>query len=129
MNERIRDRFQRAAASVLEDGETVELGTLTHTGPMFYDPMLSPLNFINSSRGKTEGRALFLTDRRVLYARTSMTGVVKEVIATWKVGSAPITIERTKRGANVIVDGEVSGLRRGTDGARDLVARAAGSAR
>jgi hypothetical protein len=128
MNERIRDRFQRAAASVLEDDETVELGTLTHTGPMFYDPMLSPLNFINSSRGKTEGRALFLTDRRVIYARTGMTGVVKDVIATWSIGAAPIKIERTKRGANVIVDGEVSGLRRGTDAARELVARASGNA-
>jgi hypothetical protein len=124
MNERIRERFQRAAAGVLEDGEAVELASLTHTGPMFYEPMLAPVNFINSARGKTEGRALFLTDRRVIYARTGMTGVVKDVIATWSVGSAPITIERAKRGAKVIVDGEVSGLRRGTDAARELVARA-----
>jgi hypothetical protein len=121
VNERVRARFQRAAVGLLEDGETVEIGILAHTGPVFYDPLLSPVNLINMLRGKTQGRVLLLTDRRVLYARTGL--------ASWPPGSAPIGLGARRRGgAMLTVDGERSSCRGPKDAVDELVARATGAA-
>jgi hypothetical protein len=129
MNERVRARFQSAAAGLLEDGETVELAILTHTGPIFYDPLLSTINLINMLRGKTQGRVLLLTDRRVLYARTGLTGSPRELIASWPPGAAPIGLEARRRGgATITVDGERSSCRGPKDAVDELVAHATGAA-
>lgn len=129
MNERVRARFQRAAVGLLEDGETVEIGILAHTGPVFYDPLLSPVNLINMLRGKTQGRVLLLTDRRVLYARTGLAGSPRELVASWPPGSAPIGLGARRRGgAMLTVDGERSSCRGPKDAVDELVARATGAA-
>jgi hypothetical protein len=127
VNERVQKRFQRAAAGVLEQGEIVEFALLTHSGPMFYDPLLSVINLINMVRGRTQGRALITTDRRVLYTRCGILGSIGELIGSWKIGSAPIEIELSAR-INITVDGERSSCRGPRDTARALVAKATGSA-
>jgi hypothetical protein len=127
MNERVQKRFQRAAAGVLEEGETVELALLTHSGPMFYDPLLSVINLVNVLRGRTQGRALIATDRRVLYTRSGTLGSIGEVIGSWKLGSAPIELELGSARVNITVDGERSSCRGPRDTAVALVATATGA--
>jgi hypothetical protein len=129
MNERVRARIQRAMADTLEPGELVELAIFAHTGPMFYDPLLSVLNLINSLRGKTQGRALILTDRRVIYTRASMAASIKAVIATWQRGSAPLALEERSGRGRLTVDGELAEFRGASDTARELVRLGGNSAR
>jgi hypothetical protein len=111
MNERVLARVQRALAGELEAGESAELVLFSHSGPMFYDPILSLFNMINVARGKTQGRALVLTDRRVLYARANLVGSIKEVIRAWPRGSAPIAVDQERGRGRLTVDGEESSFR------------------
>jgi hypothetical protein len=121
MNERVRARVQHAVADRLEPGETVELAILSHSGPMFYDPIMSMLNMVNVARGRTQGRALILTDRRVLYARASMLGSIKEVISVWPRGSAPIAVAEGRTRSVLTVAGEDSSFRGLGEIARELI--------
>jgi hypothetical protein len=127
MNERVRARVQRAVKDTLEPGEVVELAVLSHAGPMFYDPLLSMLNLFNMMRGKTKGRALILTDRRVLYAGAGLTASIKGVIASWPRGSAPIALEEQPGRGRLTVDGEQSDFRGATGAAAELVRAGAGA--
>jgi hypothetical protein len=111
MNERVRARVQQALGNALESGETVELALFAHSGPMFYDPLLSLFNMINVARGKTQGRALVLTDRRVLYARASVVGSIK----------APIAVVEERGRGRLTVDGEECSFRGLADVASKLV--------
>jgi hypothetical protein len=121
MNERVRARVQRALGDELQSGETVELVLFAHSGPMFYDPLLSLVNMINMARGKTHGRALILTDRRVLYARASFVGSLNGVIRAWPRGSAPIAVNEERRRGRLTVDGEECSFRGLADVAGELV--------
>jgi hypothetical protein len=111
MNERVRARVQRALAEELDPGERIELALFAHTGPMFYDPILSLFNMVNVARGKTQGRALILTDRRVLYARANVVSSIKEVIHAWPRGSAPVTLSQERGRGHLTVDGEKCSFR------------------
>jgi hypothetical protein len=121
MNERVRARIQRAVADRLEPGETVELAVLAHSGPMFYDPIMSMFNMINAARGRTQGRALILTDRRVLYMRTSILGSIRGLIGAWPRGSAPIEVVEEKGRGRFTVDGESATFRGLAEISRELV--------
>jgi hypothetical protein len=121
MNERVRARVQQALGNALESGETVELALFAHSGPMFYDPLLSLFNMINVARGKTQGRALVLTDRRVLYARASVVGSIKDVIRAATRGSAPIAVVEERGRGRLTVDGEECSFRGLADVASKLV--------
>jgi|GEM_PF-4906036 hypothetical protein len=119
MNERVRARVQRALAEELDPGERIELALFAHTGPMFYDPILSLFNMVNVARGKTQGRVLILTDRRVLYARANVVSSIREVIRAWPRGSAPIAVEEER--GRLTVDGEECSFRGLADLASELV--------
>jgi hypothetical protein len=121
MNERVRARVEHALGDGLESGEVVELALFAHSGPMFYDPLLSLFNMINVARGKTQGRALVLTDRRVLYARASVVGSIKDVIRAWPRGSAPIAVVEERGRGRLTVDGEECSFRGLADVASKLV--------
>ena len=129
MNERVRARVQRAVADKLEPGETVELVVFSHSGPVFYDPILSLVNMINIARGKTQDRALILTDRRVLDARANVVGSIKRVINAWPRGSAPIAVDAERGRGRLTVDGEESSFRGLADVARELVRLGSGTRR
>jgi hypothetical protein len=121
MNERVRARVQGALADELDPGETIELALFAHTGPMFYDPILSLFNMINMARGKTQGRALILTDRRVIYARASVVSSITGVIHAWPRGSAPIAVDEKRGRGHLTVDGEEASFRGLADVASELV--------
>jgi hypothetical protein len=121
MNERVRARVQRALADELDPGERIELALFAHTGPMFYDPILSLFNMINMARGKTQGRALILTDRRVLYARANVVSSIKEVIHIWPRGFAPIAADEERGRGRLTVDGEEASFRGLANVASELV--------
>jgi len=126
MNERVRARVQRAVAGRLGAGETVELAILSHSGPMFYDPIMSLFNMINVARGKTQGRALILTNRRVLYARANLIGSISDLIGSWPRGAAPIAVSEERTRGVLTVDGEESSFRGLAEIARELVRLGAG---
>jgi hypothetical protein len=121
MNERVRARIQRSVADELGPGEKVELAVLSHAGPMFYDPIMSMFNIVNVLRGRTQGRALILTESRVLYLRANPVGSITELIATWPRGSAPLTLAEERGRGRLTVDGEDSTFRGLADIARELV--------
>jgi hypothetical protein len=121
MNERVRARVEHALGDGLESGEVVELALFAHSGPMFYDPLLSLFNMVNMARGRTQGRALILTDRRVLYASVNFVGSIKDVIRAWPRGSAPITLSEERGRGHLTVDGEECSFRGLADVASELV--------